>query len=93
MDNKERMIPVGSIRLVDKNNREYGIDYEFDGKRYDIKGVRAESAVFKDLNPGVDRTIYVIFDIPKRRHYYWLKVPGGYWSTTDKYIDLSDVKN
>lgn len=41
-----------------------------------------------DLNPGVRKTGYVVFDVPRDRSYR-LKVSGGYWSSKTALIELS----
>ena len=45
-------------------------------------------SLFESLNPNVQKTGYVIFDVPSN-HNYWILMPGGWWSTEDAYVRVN----
>jgi hypothetical protein len=79
LDKEERAIPP--FKLVDDRGAEYGTS---------DKAWRAEGSIglLDNLNPGVGKRAYVIFDVPEGGHYK-LKVSGGYWSAADALIELT----
>ena len=78
-DKEQRSVP--EFKLVDENNAEYGAT----DKAWGLEG---SVGVFQDLNPGVSKRGFVIFDVPQN-HKYKLKVSGGYWATDEALIDLA----
>jgi Domain of unknown function (DUF4352) len=78
-DKKQRMIPP--FKLLDENNAEYGTS---------DKAWMAEGSIglLQNLNPGVGKRAYVIFDVPTR-HTYRLRVSGGYWSADEALVELA----
>jgi len=78
-DKEQRTIP--DFKLTDENNAEYGTtDKAF--------GLEGSVGLLQDLNPGVSKRAFVVFDVPQN-HKYKLKVSGGYWSTDETLIDLA----
>jgi hypothetical protein len=77
-DKEERAVPP--FKLVDENGAEYGAS---------DKAWAAEGSIglLHDLNPGVSKSGYVIFDVPTN-HQYMLKVSGGFWSTENAVVKL-----
>lgn len=69
-DNKARTIPP--FKLIDEN----GAEYQTTSKGFALKG---SIGILDDLNPGVSKEGFIIFDVPKN-HSYKLKVSGGFWS-------------
>jgi hypothetical protein len=80
-DKEQRSVP--EFKLVDENNAEYGTTDK-------AWGTEGSIPVLQDLNPGVSKRGFVIFDVPQN-HKYKLKVSGGYWATDETTIDLSPV--
>jgi len=78
-DKEQRTIP--DFKLKDENNAEYGTS----DKAWALEG---SVGLLQDLNPGVSKRGFVIFDVPQN-HKYKLKVSDGYWSTDETTIDLS----
>ncbi len=78
-DTKARTIPP--FFLVDQLGREY----ETSSKGWAMEGTIGS---LDTLNPNVEKTGGVIFDVPKDNNYK-LKVSGGYWSDEDAFIELS----
>ena len=78
-DKEQRTVP--DFKLIDENNAEYGTTDK-------ALGVEGSIGVLQDLNPGVGKRAFVIFDVPQT-HKYKLKVSGGYWSTDEVLIDLA----
>jgi len=75
-DKKARTIPP--FKLVDEN----GAEYETSSKAWAIDG---SIGVLEDLNPGVKKQGFIVFDT-LTGHEYRLKVSGGYWSSEDAFI-------
>jgi hypothetical protein len=78
-DKEQRAVP--EFKLIDENNAEYGTTDK-------AWGMEGSVGVFQDLNPGVSKRGFVVFDVPQN-HKYKLRVSGGYWSTDETTIDLS----
>jgi hypothetical protein len=78
-DKKARTIPP--FILIDEN----GAEHETTSKSYAVDG---SIGMLDDLNPGVKKQGFIIFDVPPG-HTYKLKVSGGYWSTEDALIELA----
>jgi Domain of unknown function (DUF4352) len=78
-DKKERTIPP--FKLLDENGAEYGTS---------DKSLMAEGSIglLHNLNPGVGKRAYVIFDVPTD-HTYRLLVSGGYWSREEALVELT----
>lgn len=82
-DKKARTIPP--FQLIDEHGAEYDSDAEAAVYREDAIGV------LDDLNPGVNKTGVVVFDVP-RNHTYKLKVDGGYWSSESAVIKIEPTE-
>lgn len=78
-DKKERTVPP--FKLLDEENAEYGTSDK-------AWAVENSIGLLQNLNPGVGKRAYVIFDVPPA-HKYRLKVSGGYWSTQDALVELN----
>lgn len=78
-DKKARLLVP--FKLVDDK----GSEYEASSKGWTVEG---SIGVLTSLNPDVTKEGTVIFDVPPSRNYR-LKVPGGYWSSEDSFIELS----
>ena len=77
-DTKARAIPP--LYLVDQLGREY----ETSSKGWVMKGTITS---LDSLNPNVEKTGGIVFDVPKD-NIYKLKVSGGYWSDEIAFIEL-----
>jgi hypothetical protein len=77
-DKKARTIPPFS--LIDEN----GAEYEAAAGATMLDG---SIGLIDDLNPGVSKQGFVVFDVP-RSHSYRLKVDGGFWSSDSALIKL-----
>lgn len=79
LDKEERTVPP--FKLIDETGAEYGTS---------DRAWAAENSMglIQNLNPGVSKSAYVIFDVPEGRSYK-LKVSGGYWSTEDGLVELA----
>jgi RNA polymerase subunit RPABC4/transcription elongation factor Spt4 len=75
-DKKARTIPP--FKLYDEN----GAEYETTSKSWSVEG---SIGMLEDLNPSVQKTGLIVFDVPKN-HNYKLKVSGGYWSSDEAFI-------
>ena len=73
------MIPP--FTLVDDD----GNEYEASSRGWTVKG---SIGLIESLNPGVNKSGLVVFDVPQDRNYR-LKLSGGYWFLEDAYIRLS----
>lgn len=78
-DKEQRTVP--EFKLIDENNAEYGTTDKAWGSEGSV-------GLFQELNPGVAKHGFVIFDVPAT-HKYKLKVSGGYWATDETLIDLA----
>jgi hypothetical protein len=78
-DKEQRTVP--EFKLIDENNAEYGTTDK-------AWGVEGSVGILQDLNPGVSKRAFVIFDVPQN-HKYKLKVSGGYWSSDVALVDLT----
>jgi hypothetical protein len=78
-DKEQRTVP--EFKLVDESNAEYGTTDK-------AWGTEGSVGAFQDLNPGVAKRGFVIFDVPAT-HKYKLKVSGGFWATDEALIDLA----
>ncbi|HYJ89963.1 MAG TPA: DUF4352 domain-containing protein [Pyrinomonadaceae bacterium] len=78
-DKEQRTVP--EFKLIDENNAEYGTTDK-------AWGMDGSVGLFQDLNPGVAKRGFVVFDVPQN-HKYKLKVSGGYWATDEALIDLA----
>jgi hypothetical protein len=78
-DKEQRTVP--EFKLIDENNAEYGTTDKAWGSEGSV-------GLFQDLNPGVAKRGFVVFDVPQN-HKYKLKVSGGYWATDEALIDLA----
>ena len=83
VDKEQRAIP--SFKLVDETGAEYGTS---------DRAWAAEGSVglLENLNPSVSKRANVIFDVPQGRTYK-LKVSGGFASTENALVDLSQPTN
>jgi hypothetical protein len=68
------------FKLVDES----GAEYETSSKAWSVD---RSIGVLESLNPGVEKTGYIVFDVPRGNHYK-LKISGGYWSSDEALIDL-----
>ena len=78
-DKKARTIPP--FKLVDEN----GAEYERSSKGWLVDG---SIGVLDSLNPSVEKRGYIVFDVPRGRHYK-LELSGGYWSSEKAFVDLN----
>ncbi len=78
-DREERMIPP--FKLLDENGSEYE---ESSDKMY----LGAEAPLLKSLNPGVQKKLTLLFDVPAE-HHYTLQASGGYWSSDKATVKLN----
>ncbi len=78
-DKEQRTVP--EFKLIDENNAEYGTTDK-------AWGMDGSVGLFQDLNPGVAKRGFVVFDVPQN-HKYKLKVSGGYWANDEALIDLA----
>ena len=78
-DDKEAR-SIAPFKLVDDT----GAQYETSAKAWSVEG---SIGVLDSLNPGVSKQGYIVFDVPKGKHYK-LAVSGGYWSSDKAVIDL-----
>ena len=70
-----------SFFLIDENLSEY--------ETSDVmQAVRNNPFLMDTLNPEVEKTGLIIFDVPLA-HKYKLKLSGGYWTSTTKFISLN----
>lgn len=77
LDNKARQIPP--VKLIDENGAEYTARTLF--------GIPDTISSLDTLNPGVDKSGTIIFDVPKR-HTYKLRLSGGFWSGQHRDVEL-----
>lgn len=77
-DTKARTIPP--FKLIDEN----GSEYETSSKAWSVDG---SIGVLDSLNPGVEKRGYIVFDVPRGKHYK-LKISGGYWSSDEALVSL-----
>ena len=78
-DKKQRMIPP--FKLID----ETGAEHEADSRGWLVKG---SIGLIENLNPGVNKAGFVVFDVPENRNYR-IKLSGGFWSLKDAYVAIS----
>jgi len=78
-DKEPREIP--SFKLIDENNAEY----EVSSKGWSVSG---SIGVLDSLNPDVQKSGTIVFDVPAG-HKYKLLVSGGYWSGDSALITLT----
>lgn len=79
-DSKARTIPP--FKLID----EKGAEYETTSKAWAVEGA---IGILHDLNPGVSTQGTIVFDVPMG-HQYKLKLSGGYWSSDNALVALSE---
>ena len=72
---------IAPFKLVD----ETGAEHEASSKAWSVEG---SIGVLDSLNPGVEKSGRVVFDVPKN-HRYKLKVSGGYWSGESALIEIA----
>ena len=72
---------IAPFKLVDEN----GAEYETSSKAWSVKG---GIGVLHSLNPAVSKRGYIVFDVPRGKHYK-LKISGGYWSNDEALVDLA----
>ena len=77
-DKKARTI--APFKLVDEN----GSEYETSSKSWSVDG---SIGVLDSLNPEVEKRGYIVFDVPRGKHYK-LEISGGYWSSDKAFVDL-----
>lgn len=77
-DKKARTIP--SLQLVDETKAVY----DADSGAWMLSG---SLGLVTELNPGVSKAGFVVFDVP-RSHRYRLRLSGGFWSKDVTYVDL-----
>lgn len=77
-DKKARII--APFKLVDEN----GAEYETSSNAWSVDG---SIGIIHSLNPGVEKRGYIVFDVPRGKHYK-LKISGGYWSKDIALVDL-----
>lgn len=77
-DKKERMIPP--FNLVDNEGREHGASTA-------AWAVEGSIGQLTSLNPGVTKSGFIVFDVP-RKNTYKLKVSGGFWSGESAIVKL-----
>lgn len=78
-DDKEART-IAPFKLVDES----GAKYETTSKAWSVNG---SIGVLDSLNPGVQKHGYIVFDVPKGKHYK-LEISGGYWSPDKAFVDL-----
>lgn len=72
---------IPQLKLVDEQNAEY----DSTSKAFAVEGALG---MMDQLNPGVAKAGYVIFDVPAGKKYK-LKISGGMWSAKYALIELS----
>jgi len=72
---------IAPFKLVDEN----GAEYETSAKAWSVEG---SIGVLDSLNPGVEKKGYIVFDVPRGKHYK-LVISGGYWSSDKALVDLA----
>ncbi len=77
-DTKARTI--APFKLIDEN----GAEYETSSKAWSVDG---SIGVLDSLNPSVEKRGYIVFDVPRGKHYK-LEISGGYWSSDKALVDL-----
>lgn len=77
-DTKARSI--APLKLVDEN----GAEYEASSKAWSVDG---SIGILDSLNPSVEKRGYIVFDVPRGKHYK-LEISGGYWSSDKALVDL-----
>lgn len=82
-DKEARMI--APFKLVDQKNAEY---------ESSSKGALNKKAlgILNTLNPNVSKEGFLVFDLPKEKNNYKLKVSGGYWSNENALVTLNPIK-
>jgi len=78
-DSESRIIP--NFELTD----ERGATYESSSKAWAIDN---SIGILDSLNPGVDKTGLIVFDVPQKDGYR-LKASGGFWSKEKVFIELA----
>lgn len=78
-DKEARMI--APFKLVDQKQAEY----ESSSKGFLNK---KSLGILDNLNPNVSKEGYLVFDLPKEKNNYQLKVSGGYWSNENALVKL-----
>ena len=71
---------IAPFKLIDENDAEY----ETSSKAWSVEG---SIGALDSLNPSVKKEGYIVFDVPKGKHYR-LKISGGYWSNEQALVDL-----
>lgn len=77
-DRQARTIPI--FKLIDEN----GAEYETSSNAIFLEN---NIDFFNDLNPGVKKRGFVVFDVPEN-HSYSLVVSGGFWSKDVAFVNL-----
>jgi hypothetical protein len=78
-DDKEART-IAPFKLIDEN----GAEYETSSNAWSVDG---SIGILDSLNPGVEKRGYIVFDVPRGKHYK-LEVSGGYWSSDKALVDL-----
>lgn len=77
-DKKARTIPP--FRLIDED----GAEYDTTSNAFILEGALG---LLDDLNPGVQKEGFIVFDVPTH-HDYKLKLSGGYWSSDEALVEI-----
>ncbi len=72
---------IAPFKLIDEN----GAEYETSSKAWSVEG---GIGMLDSLNPGVSKRGYIVFDVPRGKHYK-LEISGGYWSKDKALVDLA----
>jgi Domain of unknown function (DUF4352) len=79
-DSQARMIPP--LKLVDQN----GAEYETSDHAWAVDG---SIGALANLNPGISKQGFIVFDVPRKGQSYKLVLSGGYWSGETAMVELS----
>ena len=71
---------IAPFKLIDEN----GSEYETSSKAWAVDG---SIGALDSLNPAVEKRGYIVFDVPRGKHYK-LEISGGYWSSDKALVNL-----
>jgi hypothetical protein len=79
-NNDKKARTISPFKLIDEN----GAEYDSSSKAWRVKNA---IGMVEELNPSVEKTGIIVFDVPDN-HRYRLKVSGGFWSKDYALINL-----
>lgn len=84
---ESRTLDSSMFAIYDSNNAKY--DYSIEGSTY-LQMSNLNSIFLKQCQPNIDTFGYLIFEVPNNTDIYKLKVSGGFFSSKEGIIQLSE---